>query len=200
METSSAAKEKGEGVQAKNNNSSSTSNALDFLVSMGKEKGFEVEQNQDYGVGIIDVTWNINIHPSLPVIKCGFIVLRSEEGGGDKDWEDNQFSIRKIEEAAMRGIRSGMDRVCLIADNEEMAKSISGKIEWLASFGSLIRLDAISLGIAPNQQSFAVLTPSQQRVPEGEKIRKEDMREREAKFDEYSRPKDQKQQQQQNNE
>jgi NAD-dependent DNA ligase len=65
METSSAAKEKEEGVQA--NNSSSTSNALDFLVSMGKEKGFEVEQNQDYGVGIIDVTWNINIHPSLPI-------------------------------------------------------------------------------------------------------------------------------------
>jgi hypothetical protein len=187
MGASSAAKEKEEGVQA--NNSSSTSNALDSLVSMGKEKGFEVEQNQDYGVGIIDVTWNINIHPSLPVIKCGFIVLRSEEGGGDKDWQDNQFSIRKIEEAAMRGIRSGMDKVYLLADNEEMAKSISGKIEWLASFGSLIRLDAISLGIAPNQQSFAVLTPSQQRVPEGEKIRKEDMREREAKFDEYNRPK-----------
>jgi hypothetical protein len=223
MGASSAAKEK-EGVQA--NNSSSTSNALDSLVSMGQEKGFEVEQNQDYGVGPIDVVWNINTHPVLPLIKCAFIVLRSEEGGGDKDWQDNQFSIRKIEEAAMRGIRSGMDRVYLIADNEEMAKSISGKIEWLASFGSLIRLDAISLGIAPNQQSFAVLTPSQQRVPEGEKIGKEDMREREAKFDEYnrptgerskqeskeqkierevmldeySRPKDQKQQQQQNNE
>ena len=57
-------------------------------------------------------------------------------------------------------------------------------------FGSLIRLDAISLGIARNQQSFAVLTPSQQRVPEGEKIRKEDEREREAKLDEYNRPKD----------
>jgi hypothetical protein len=138
--------------------------------------------------------WNINTHPVLPVIKCGFIVLRAnEEGGGDKDWQDNQFSIRKIEEAAMRGIRSGMDKVYLIADNEEMAKSISGKIEWLASFGSLIGLDAISLGIAPNQQSSTVLTPSQQRVPEGEKIRKENMREREAKFDEYNRPKDQKQ-------
>ena len=179
-----AAKE--EGLQGK------SVNALHSLVSMGQEKGFEVEQNQDYGFGIIDVVWNINTHPALPVIKCGFIVLRSEEegGGGDKDWQDNQFSIRKIEEAAMRGIRSGMDKVYLLADNEEMAKSISGKIEWLASFGSLIRLDAISLGIAPNQQSFAVLTPSQQRVPEGEKIRKEDEREREAKLDEYNRPKD----------
>ena len=191
--SSSSAKEK-KRVQANSSGSSSTStsNALHSLVSMGQEKGFEVEQNQDYGFGIIDVVWNTNTHPALPVIKCGFIVLRSEGGGGgggDKDWQDNQFSIRKIEEAAMRGIRSGMDKVYLLADNEEMAKSISGKIEWLASFGSLIRLDAISLGIAPNQQSFAVLTPSQQRVPEGEKIRKEDEREREAKFDEYNRAK-----------
>lgn len=159
---SSSAKDK-EGVQANSSSSSSTSNALHSLVSMGQEKGFEVERNQDYGVGIIDLVWNINTHPALPVIKCGFIVLRAnEEGGGDKDWQDNQFSIRKIEEAAMRGIRSGMDKVYLLADNEEMAKSISGKIEWLASFGSLIRLDAISLGLAPNQQSSTVLTPSQQ--------------------------------------
>jgi hypothetical protein len=64
---------------------------------------------------------------------------------------------------------------------------MSGKIEWLASFGSLIRLDAISLGLAPNRLSSKVLTLSQQRVPEGEKIRNEDEREREAKFDEYNR-------------
>jgi hypothetical protein len=182
-----AAKEK-KRVQA-----SSTSNALDSLVRMGQEKGFEVEQNKDYGFGIIDLVWNINTHPALPVIKCGFIVLRAnEEGGGrgDKDWQDNQFSIRKIEEAAMRGIRSGMDKVYLLADNEEMAKSISGKIEWLASFGSLIRLDAISLGIAPTQQQeSAVITPSQKRVPQGKKIRKQIIKEREAKIDRYSKPK-----------
>lgn len=183
----SSAKDK-EGVQA--NSSSSTSNALHSLVSMGQEKGFEVEQNKDYGVGIIDLVWNINTHPALPVIKCGFIVLRAnEEGGGDKDWQDNQFSIRKIEEAAMRGIRSGMDKVYLLADNEEMAKSISGKIEWLASFGSLLRLDAISLGIFPQQQKYAVTTPSRKRVPEGEKIRKRTIREREAKIERHSKPK-----------
>jgi hypothetical protein len=162
---------------------------LDPLIGTLKDNKFEIQQNKDFGAGQIDLVCKIAIHPSLPSINCGFIILRSEQGEGDKDWQDNQFSIRKIEEAAMRGIRSGMDRVYLIADNEEMAKSISGKIEWLASFGSIIRLDAISLGIAPNQQSFAVLTPSQQRVPEGEKIRKEDMREREAKFDEYNKPK-----------
>jgi hypothetical protein len=168
---SPSAKDK-EGVQANSSSSSSTSNALHSLVSMGQEKGFEVERNQDYGVGIIDLVWNINTHPALPVIKCGFIVLRAnEEGGGDKDWQDNQFSIRKIEEAAMRGIRSGMDKVYLLADNEEMAKSISGKIEWLASFGSLIRLDAISLGMFPTQQQeSAVITPSQKRVPQGKKL------------------------------
>src|SRR5215208_4410942 len=189
--SSAASKEKGEeGVQA---NSSSTRNALDSLVSVGQEKGFEVEQNKDYGAGLIDVVWNINIHTALPVIKCGFVVLRSEreeEGRGDKDWQDNQFSIRKIEEAAMHGIRNGMDRVYLIADNEEMAKSVSGKIEWLASFGSLIRLDAISIGIFPGQQQEStVITPSQKRVPQGEKIRKQTIRKREAKIDRYSRPK-----------
>ena len=93
---SPSAKDK-QGVQANSSSSSSTSNALHSLVSMGQEKGFEVEQNKDYGVGIIDLVWNINTHPALPVIKCGFIVLRAnEEGGGDKDWQDNQFSIRKI--------------------------------------------------------------------------------------------------------
>lgn len=60
----------------------------------------------------------------------------------------------------------------MVVPNEEMAKSVSGKIEWLASFGSLLRLDAISLGIFPEQQESAVTTSSQKRVPEGEKIRK----------------------------
>jgi hypothetical protein len=193
--SSSSTKDK-EGVQA-NTSSSSTSNALHSLVSMGQEKGFEVEQNKDYGVGIIDLVWNINTHPALPVIKCGFIVLRANEegGGGDKDWQDNQFSIRKIEEAAMRGIRSGMDKVYLLADNEEMAKSISGKIEWLASFGSLIRLDAISLGMFPTQQQeSAVITPSQKRVPQGKKIRKQMIKKREAKIEKHSKPKGRKRQ------
>jgi hypothetical protein len=193
--SASSTKDK-EGVQVNSSNSSSTSNALHSLVSMGQEKGFEVERNQDYGVGIIDLVWNINTHPALPVIKCGFIVLRTnEEGGGDKDWQDNQFSIRKIEEAAMRGIRSGMNKVYLLADNEEMAKSISGKIEWLASFGSLIRLDAISLGMFPTQQQeSAVNTPSQKRVPQGRKIRKQMIKEREAKIEKHSKPKGRKRQ------
>jgi hypothetical protein len=60
----------------------------------------------------------------------------------------------------------------------------------VASFGSIIRLDTISLRIAPNQQSSsAVLIPSQQRVPKGEKIRKQTIRKREAKINKYSNPK-----------
>jgi hypothetical protein len=153
---------------------------LEQLVEAGEEQGFKVEQNVDYGAGPLDIVWNINIHPALPDVKCGFVVLGAEEeGGGNKDTEDNQLSLRKIEEAAFRGIRSGLDKVYLIAQNEEMAKSISGKIEWLASHGSLIRLDAISLGLYPSQQGPSVITPSQERVPEGEKIRKETERERE---------------------
>ena len=162
---------------------------LERLIGTGEEKGFEVEQDVDYGAGPVDVVWNINVHPALPNIKCGFIVLGAEEEGGNQDTEDNQLSLRKIEEAAFRGIRSGLDRVYLVTENEDMAKSVSGKIEWLASHGSLIRLDAISLGLAPEQTEQAVITPSQKRVPQGEKIRKQTMREREAKLEKYNRPK-----------
>ena len=161
---------------------------LERLIEAGEEKGFEVEQDADYGAGLIDIVWNINVHPVLPNIKFGFVVLGAEEEGGSQDTEDNQLSLRKIEEAAFRGIRSGLDKVYLVTENEEMAKSVSGKIEWLASHGSLIRLDAISLRLYPEQQESSVITPSQQRVPEGEKIKKQTEREREEKFDKYNRP------------
>jgi hypothetical protein len=162
---------------------------LERLIEAGEEKGFEVEQDIDFGAGPIDIVWNINVHPALPNIKCGFVVLGAQEEGGSQDTEDNQLSLRKIEEAAFRGIRSGLDKVYLIAENEDMAKSVSGKIEWLASHGSLVRLDAISLGLTPEQTEQAVVTPSQRRVPRGEKIRKQKMRKREAKLEKYNRPK-----------
>ena len=162
---------------------------LDAIIDMGQEKGFKVEQDVDYGAGPVDIVWNVNVHPALPNVKCGFVVLKAGEGG-NQDTEDNQLSLRKIEEAAFRGIRSGLDKVYLLAENEEMAKSVSGKIEWLASHGSLIRLDAISLGLAPEQTQQAVITPSQKRVPKGEKIRKQTMRKREARLEKYNRPKD----------
>ena len=166
---------------------------LDTLIRLAEERGFEVEEKKDVGAGLIDVVFKINIHPSLPAISCGFIVLKSEERGS-KDYEDNQFSLRKIQEAIMRGIRSGLDKVYLVAPTEEMAKSITGKVEWLASFGSLLRLDAISLGIFPEQQGPAVITPSQKRVPRGAKGRKENKvkkRAREALLDKHNRPKSQ---------
>ena len=127
-------------------------------ANLAEERGFEIEQNKDIGAGPVDLVFKINIHPSLPSINCGFIVLKSDEGGS-KDYEDNQFSLRKIQEAIVRGIRSGLDKVYLVAPNQEMAKSVSGRIEWLASFGSLLRLDAISRGIFPAQQKSSVITP-----------------------------------------
>src|SRR5215212_3898519 len=161
---------------------------LDTIIGTLEERGFEVEQNKDSGAGLIDIVCKINVHPSLPAINCGFIVLKSDERGS-KDYEDNQFSLRKIQEAVVRGIRSGLDKVYLVAPNEEMAKAVTGKVEWLASFGSLLRLDAISLGIFPEQQESAVITPSQKRVPRGEKIRKQTIKERESKIDRHSKPK-----------
>jgi hypothetical protein len=38
-------------------------------------------------------------------------------------------------------------------------------------------------------KKHSTITPSQERVPEGGKIRKEEMREREEKLDKYNRPK-----------
>jgi hypothetical protein len=67
---------------------------LERLIEAGEEKGFEVEQDADYGAGPVDVVWNINVHPALPNIKFGFIVLGGEEEGGSQDIEDNQLSIR----------------------------------------------------------------------------------------------------------
>jgi hypothetical protein len=165
--------------------------SLDPLIEMLEDKGFEIEQNKDSGAGPIDLVCKISVHPRLPAINCGFIVLKSEEGGS-KDYEDNQFSLRKIQEAIMRGLRSGLDKVYLVAPTEEMAKSVTGKVEWLASFGSLLRLDAISLGIFPEQQVSAVITPSQKRVPRGEKIRKQTIKERESKIERHSKPKGEK--------
>jgi hypothetical protein len=162
--------------------------SIDFLSQLDQSLSYSIEKDVDYGYGKIDVIWYISLHPSLPSSKFGFVKIQSE-GKNDQDWEDNQYSLRKIEEAIGRGIRSGCDKVFLVADNEEMAKSISGRIEWLSSFGSIIRFDAVSTGISPNQKKPSGSIPSQQRVPEGQKIRQEEMRQREEKFDKYNRPK-----------
>jgi hypothetical protein len=152
---------------------------------------YSIEKDVDYGYGKIDAIWHISLHPSLPSSKFGFVKIQSQNGGktADQDWKDNQYSFRKIQEAIGRGIRSGCDKVFLVVDNEEMAKSITGRIEWLSSFGSVIRFDAVSVGTSPNQQRSSTIKPSQERVPEGQKIRKEEMREKEEKFDKYNRPK-----------
>jgi hypothetical protein len=64
-----------------------------------------------------------------------------------------------------------MDKVYLVAENEEAAKAISGKTKWLASHGSLLRMDAICLGFSMDQRGSSVIKPSQKRVPKGEKLR-----------------------------
>jgi hypothetical protein len=175
-----------------NNNSSfsSSSQSADFLSQLDQLLSYSIEKDVDYGYGKIDAIWHISLHPSLSASKFGFVKIQSsQEGKTDQDEKDNQYSFRKIEEAIGRGIRSGCDKVFLVVDNEEMAKSISGRIEWLSSFGSIVRFDAVSTGLSPNQQRSSTIKPSQERVPEGQKIRKEEMKKREEKFDKYNRPK-----------
>jgi len=50
-----------------------------------------------------------------------------------------------------------------------IAKAISGKIEWLASHGSILRLDAVSLGFSVDQRGTSVIALSQKRVPKAKK-------------------------------
>jgi hypothetical protein len=164
-----------------------------ILTELETQKGFEVEAGKDSGAGLIDVVWHIAIPPALRDLTCGFIVMkplaqtlneavardevkRREDFEDDQSWQEYRDKeaafLKDIEEAAMRGIRSGMNRVCLVAKNEEAAKAISGKIEWLASHGSLLRMDAVCLGLSMDQRGSSVITPSQKRVPKGEKLRK----------------------------
>ena len=185
---------------------------IEVLMELGRQRGFEVEAGKDYGAEPIDVVWHIKIHPALRDITCGFIIAkplaktlneaiakgdvkRREDFEDDQSWQeysDKEVAyLKDIEEAAIRGIRSGMDKVYLVAENEEAAKAISGKTEWLASHGSLLRMDAICLGFSMDQRGSSVIKPSQKRVPKGEKIRKQAIRKREAKLEKYNRPKGQ---------
>ncbi len=183
---------------------------IEVLRELGRQKGFEVEAGKDYGAGPIDVVWHIKIHPALRDITCGFIVTqplaktlneaiargevkRQEDFEDDQSWQeyrDKEVALLKdIEESAFRGIRSGLDKVYFVAENEEAARAISGKIEWLASRGSLVRLDAICLGFSMDRRGSSVIKPSQKRIPKGEKLRKQAIRRREAKLEMYNRPK-----------
>jgi hypothetical protein len=49
------------------------------VVEAGEEKDFEVVQDADYDAGRLEIKWNINVHPALPNIKFGFIILGVEE-------------------------------------------------------------------------------------------------------------------------
>jgi hypothetical protein len=126
-------------------------NNIQELVKFGKKYGYTSEVKRDYGFGSIDLVCSIKFHPGLEPLKCGFIELREQEGG-TSDLTDNQFSLRKIEEAIMTGIRSGMDKMYLVCGNEEIAKSVTGQIEWLASHGSIIRLDAYASAFVSGQK------------------------------------------------
>jgi hypothetical protein len=178
---------------------------IEVLMELGRQKGFEVEAGKDYGAGPIDVVWHIKIHPALRDIDCGFIIVKPlaktlgeaiargevrkredfEDEASWQEYRDKEVAyLRQIEEAAMRGIRSGMDRVCLVAENEEAAKAISGKIEWLAYHGSVLRIDALCSGLSMDQRAgSSTIMPSQKRVPKGEKLRKRAIRKRESKLD-----------------
>jgi hypothetical protein len=111
------------------------------VTALGQKRGIKQEFKKDYGFGPIDLVWDFNLFTDSKPVRCGFIELREQEGGS-RDLDDGQFSLRKIEEAIMTGIRSGMDRLFLFCGNEDVAKSVVGQIQWLSSRGGLIRYDS----------------------------------------------------------
>jgi hypothetical protein len=56
-----------------------------------------------------------------------------------------------------------------IGDNEDIAKSVTGQIQWLSSFGSPVRFDSYSAGVYPGQDGQIKIFPSQERVPKLDK-------------------------------
>jgi hypothetical protein len=116
---------------------------IEVLMELGRQKGFEVEAGKDYDAEPIDVVWHIKIHPALRDITCRFIIAQSlaktlneaiakgdvkrrEDFEDDQSWQEDRDKevayLKDIEEAAIRGIRSGMDKVYLVAENNEAAK------------------------------------------------------------------------------
>lgn len=75
-------------------------------------------------------------------------------------------------------IRTGFDKVYLVAENEEAAKAISGRIEWLASHASILRLESVAVGFSLDQKTSIVIIPSQKRVQKGERRRKKEPKEK----------------------
>jgi hypothetical protein len=53
----------------------------------------------------------------------------------------------------------------LVTYSEEMARSLSRKIELLSSHGSFLRFDVLCLGLSPNQKKLSILVPSQEMNP-----------------------------------
>jgi hypothetical protein len=140
----------GSAIEKSKENDGRTASIIDVLMELERQKGFEVEAPKDYGAGSIDVVWHIKIHSALRDITCGFIIARPlaktlneaafkgearkhedfEDEASWQEYRDKEAAyLKDIEEAAMREIRSGMDKVYLVAENEEAAKAISGKIE-----------------------------------------------------------------------
>jgi hypothetical protein len=130
---------------------------IQLASEFGKKQGIKQQSNKDYGFGAIDLVWELQFHSEFRPIICGFIELKEQEGGS-RDLDDGQFSLRKIEEAIMTGMRSGMDRLFLLCGNADVAKSVAGQIQWLSSRGGLIRYDTYCEVLFPENEQIKVAT------------------------------------------
>jgi hypothetical protein len=136
-------------TRKKNIRSASRNNAvtksLQNLTDIGRKKGYVVSRDVDYGFGKIDLVWNINFHSGLSPLKCGFIELNYNQVNSDQ--KDNQSLMAISEEAIMRGIRSGLDRIYLVCPDEKIAASVNRQSSRFKSIGSFLQFNSYSSGL-----------------------------------------------------
>jgi hypothetical protein len=104
------------------------------------------------------------------------VYILETEDGDNQNTEDNQLSLRKIEGAAFRGIRNGLDKINLVSENDDMAKLSVLRPRGRRSHGSLLNRDVVSLGLAPEQTEQSMVASSQKRVPREETVQADNVR------------------------
>jgi hypothetical protein len=140
-------------IRSVGSTSNDVTKSLRDLASLGKKKGYLVSRNVDYGCGMIDLVWYIEFHPGLSPLSCGFIGLNYEQGNTDEHGNHSLLSI--VEEAVIRGIRSGLDRVYIVCLDEKVAKSVDRESSRFKSLGSLLQFNPYLSGLVACADSNA---------------------------------------------
>jgi hypothetical protein len=101
------------------------------IIELGKATGYKVLENYDLGAGPIDVAWifkpGVPGLSALPDLRVGFVFIL-------------EYSEFAINHAIAKSILNLVDKLILVAANEDMTKTISNSIERNPSNSSILQL------------------------------------------------------------